>query len=70
MSEGDLHTGYKICVDLKVDEKCFRLHKYDKGDLNELFHEHVPKHRISADKTCKRDILSAASQHKCAFTQR
>ena len=49
MSESDLNTGYKVCKDLKVNEKCFRLHEYNEGDFNELFHEHVPKHRISSD---------------------
>ncbi|WP_289283488.1 MULTISPECIES: hypothetical protein [unclassified Methylophaga] len=49
MSESDLYTGYKICDDLNAKEKCFRLHEYDEGNFNELFHQHVPKHRISAD---------------------
>jgi hypothetical protein len=46
-------TGYKICDDLKVNEKCFRLYGYDKGDFNELFHEHVPNHRISNSNACE-----------------
>ena len=49
MSESNLCTGYKICKDLQAKEKCFRLFKYNEGDFDELFHEHVPKHRISLD---------------------
>ncbi|MDA3897157.1 MAG: hypothetical protein PF482_13535 [Desulfobacteraceae bacterium] len=49
MSESDLYTDYKICDALKTNEKCFRLHEYNKGNFNELFHEHVPKYRISTN---------------------
>ncbi len=49
MSESNLYTGYKICKGLKANEKCFRLHEYNEGEFHELFHEHIPKHRISAD---------------------
>lgn len=44
-----MHTNYKICSTLKVNEKCFRLHEYNEGNFNEIFHEHVPSHRISSD---------------------
>jgi hypothetical protein len=42
-----IHTGFQICSELKKNEKCFRLQKYNNGEFEELFHEHVPKHRIS-----------------------
>ncbi len=43
------YSGFKICKKLKPNEKCFRLQKYNKGEVDELFHEHIPKHRISSD---------------------
>jgi hypothetical protein len=42
-----IHTGFQICSELKKKEKCFRLQQYNNGEFEELFHEHVPKHRIS-----------------------
>jgi len=42
-----MHSGYKVCCTLKENEKCFCLFEYDKGEFIELFHEHIPKHRIS-----------------------
>lgn len=41
--------GYKICPTLQEGEKCVRVQKYDQGRIRELFHEHVPSHRISDD---------------------
>ncbi len=49
MAKKDLYSGFKICNNLKANEKCFRLQIYDQGETNEVFHEHIPKHRISND---------------------
>lgn len=49
MLSENMYTNYKVCSTLKANEKCFRLHKYDEGNFNEIFHEHVPNHRISGD---------------------
>jgi hypothetical protein len=48
MAKKDMNSGFKICSELKVKEKCFRLQIYDQGEVKELFHEHVPKYRISS----------------------
>jgi len=44
-----LYSGFQICGTLKPNQKCFRLRRYNQGKYDELFHEHVPKHRISED---------------------
>lgn len=44
-----MFPGFQICTDLKPKEKCFRLREYDEGKFNDIFHEHIPKHRISED---------------------
>jgi hypothetical protein len=41
-----------ICPKLQPKEKCIYLRKYNRGDGEryiELYHEHIPQHRISAD---------------------
>lgn len=43
------HSGFKICRALKTTEKCFRVQQYDNGNFKDLFHEHVPKSRISEE---------------------
>lgn len=48
-SENKIYSGYRICGALKANEKCFCLYEYKEGNYNELFHQHVPKHRISGD---------------------
>ena len=40
-----------ICKELKATEKCFRVQQYENGDFIELFHEHVPSSRISAQES-------------------
>jgi hypothetical protein len=47
-----MYSGFQICGALKPKVKCIRLRKYNAGQGNpytELFHEHVPEHRISED---------------------
>ncbi len=44
-----MHTSYRVCSRLKSSERCFRLFEYNDGEFVELFHEHVPNHRISSD---------------------
>lgn len=41
--------AFNICKELKATEKCFRVQQYDNGDFKDLFHEHVPKSRISEE---------------------
>ena len=44
-----MYSGFQLCARLEPGEKCFRLRKYEQGEFIELFHEHVPAHRISQD---------------------
>lgn len=49
MTETSIYSGVQVCSKLKENEKCFRLQEYRNGKFVEVFHEHVPKHRISLD---------------------
>ena len=44
-----MYEDHKICTELIHGEKCFRVHRYCKGEIAELFHEHVPSRRISLE---------------------
>ncbi len=47
-----MYSGVQICKTLMPNMKCIRLRKYNHGQgdpFNELFREHIPGHRISAD---------------------
>lgn len=39
-------SGVSLCSKLDAEDKCFRLQRYNQGRFEELFHEHVPHHRI------------------------
>lgn len=47
LTQKQIFSGVQICKELKAKERCFRLQQYTEGKFRELFHEHVPKHRIS-----------------------
>lgn len=47
--ENKMYSGCRICSALIANEKCFCLYEYKEGNYNEIFHQHVPKHRISGD---------------------
>ena len=49
LSEYSLYSGFQICDALKLKQKCFRLRIYKEGEYHDLYHEHIPKHRISED---------------------
>jgi hypothetical protein len=44
-----MYEGYKICPELRDKEKCFRVQRYEDGNIIEVFHEHIPSNRISLD---------------------
>lgn len=44
-----MHSGFQSCPELKVRDKCFRVHWYEHGNVEEIFHEHVPSHRLSLE---------------------
>lgn len=56
-----MYERHKICLDLRPKEKCFRVQQYREGEITELFHEHVPRHRISLDSEI--DALRALISH-------
>jgi len=45
----DTYTRYRLCPNLNPGEKCFCVQRYNEGKVDEVFHEHVPSHRISLD---------------------
>jgi len=49
MDKKEIYSGFQICETLGVKELCFRLMEYNEGDFEELFHEHIPRHRISSE---------------------
>ena len=44
-----MYSRFKVCEQIGPNEKCFRLRKYKEGAYVDIFHEHIPWHRISAD---------------------
>ena len=56
----NLYSGVQLCVTLKAKQKCFRILKYREGTFAEIFHEHVPKHRISNDNAiaCMKTLIA------------
>lgn len=44
-----MYSGFQLCNDMEPKQKCFRLRRYNQGVFDDIFHEHVPKHRISLD---------------------
>lgn len=44
-----MYERFKLCSDLEAREKCFRVLEYSCGEISEVFHEHIPTHRISQD---------------------
>lgn len=45
----DANAGSHICQSLLVKQRCIRLRRYHDGAFSELYHEHIPKHRLSDD---------------------
>ncbi len=44
-----MYEQFKLCPNLEAGEKCFRVLEYRRGEISEVFHEHVPANRISLD---------------------
>lgn len=44
-----LFSGVSLCSNLNAKQKCFRLQRYSQGRFENLFHEHVPRHRIGLE---------------------
>lgn len=57
----DMYTRHQFCPDLKPGEKCFRVQRYNEGNFDETFHEHVPSRRISLDSEI--EVLRALVGH-------
>ena len=49
MADKQLYSGVELCHTLDTGIKCFRIRKYKQGTYDVIFHQHVPKHRISRD---------------------
>lgn len=44
-----MDSGKNLCPDLRAGDKCFRVQRYNEGKFDQLFHEHVPSHRLSLE---------------------
>ena len=44
-----LYSGVHLCRTLDAGARCFRILEYSEGVFEVVFHEHVPRHRISSD---------------------
>jgi len=42
-----MYSKQLLCPDLQVGDKCFRVQRYNEGEFNLVFHEHVPARRLS-----------------------
>ena len=58
---GYVYKRYKLCPGLSPWEKCFRVQRYSQGKIDEVFHEHVPSHRIHLDSEI--EVLRALVGH-------
>lgn len=47
--EDQMYSHFQLCKDIEPKQKCFRLRRYNQGVFEDVFHEHVSKHRISLD---------------------
>ncbi len=47
---GQTYTRYQLCDELEPKQRCFRLRRRNGLEFEDLFHEHVPRHRISEDR--------------------
>ena len=43
----DIYSRHQLCPVLLAGEKCFRVHRYNEGQFDQVFHEHVPSRRLS-----------------------
>jgi hypothetical protein len=57
----DMYSNEHLCPTLTTKEACFRVQRYKDGKLEEVFHEHVPSHRLSLDTTI--EVLRALVGH-------
>ncbi|SRR5712692_290184 len=48
--EDQMYSHFLLCKDIEPKQKCFRLRRYNQGVFDDVFHEHVPEHRISLDR--------------------
>lgn len=58
-----IYTGNQLCADLRPRQRCFRCARYNEGRITEVFHEHVPSHRLSQASAL--EVLRTLSSH-CA----
>ena len=47
MGDKQLYSGVELCPTIEEKIKCFRIRKYKQGRYDVIFHQHVPKHRVS-----------------------
>jgi hypothetical protein len=46
-----VYSRHHLCPYLRTRERCFVVQCYNQGNFDQVFHEHVPLHRISQEST-------------------
>ena len=41
-----MYSGFQLCETLKPKERCIRLRAYNEGRFDDMYHEHIPVHRL------------------------
>jgi hypothetical protein len=49
----EMYSGVQLCPELTPSARCIRVQSYSNGAFTEVFHHHLPRHRINDD-----DIVS------------
>ena len=62
----DIYSRHQLCPDLRPRERCFRVQCYNEGKFEQVFHEHVPLHRISQASTV--EVLCSLVGHYAAWS--
>jgi hypothetical protein len=64
-TQADIYTGDQLCADLRPLQRCFRCARYKEGHITEVFHEHVPSHRLSQASAL--EVLRTLSSHSAGW---
>lgn len=64
-SRQGIYTRYRLCPDLSPKQKCIRVQRYKEGRSEEVFHEHIPSHRLS--QASEVEALRALASHYAAW---
>lgn len=54
------YENYRPCSDLEKDIVCFVVQQYSEGNMDQVFHYHAPRHRLSSTnrQSCLKSLVS------------